>query len=52
MAYAVEVHESTQGATEADEAADEQQDRGQPRPGTPGPREGAQKPWWRRMFGG
>ena len=24
----------------------------EPRPDAPGPQEGAQRPWWRRMFGG
>jgi hypothetical protein len=32
-------------------AADEQQGRG-PIPGSGGPQEGTQRPWWRRVFGG
>jgi hypothetical protein len=37
---------------EAPETAEEQQGRGEPRPDAPGPQEGAQRPWWRRVFGG
>jgi hypothetical protein len=37
--------------TEAHEAAEEQQGRGEePRPATGGAEEGARRPWWRRMF--
>jgi hypothetical protein len=50
--YAVEVHESSQAATEAAEAGDEQQGRGEPHSATEGAQEGARRPWWRRMFGG
>jgi hypothetical protein len=32
--------------------AEEQQGRGGPRPATAGDQEGAQRPWWRRVFGG
>jgi excisionase family DNA binding protein len=40
------------GREDAHEAAEEQQDRGGPRPAAPGAQEGAQRrPWWRRMFG-
>jgi hypothetical protein len=49
--YAVEVHESSQGATEAAEAADEQQGRGEPYSDAPGPQEGARRPWWRKLIG-
>jgi hypothetical protein len=28
------------------------QERGEPRSHAPGPQEGAQRPWWRRMFSG
>ena len=35
----------------AQEAAEEQQGRGEPRPDAPGGQEGARRPWWRRMFG-
>jgi hypothetical protein len=37
---------------ESPEAAEEQQGRGQPHSDVPGPQEGAQRPWWRRVFGG
>ena len=50
--YAVEVHESTQEATEAPEAAEEQQGRGRPHPDGPGAQAPVRRPWWRRMFGG
>jgi len=42
--------EAPQEATDAAEAAEEQQGRGQPRSDTPGAQEGVQRPWWRRMF--
>ncbi len=38
------------GRTEAPEAAEEQQGRGQTQPATGGAQEGARRPWWRRMF--
>jgi excisionase family DNA binding protein len=38
--------------TEAQEAAEEQQGRGEPHSATGGAQEGARRPWWRRMFGG
>jgi hypothetical protein len=50
--YAVEVHESSREATEAPEAAVEQQGRGEPHPATGGAQEGARRPWWRKIFGG
>jgi excisionase family DNA binding protein len=31
--------------------AAEEPERAQPRPDSPGPQEGVQRPWWRRMFG-
>jgi hypothetical protein len=31
---------------------DRRQERGEPRSHAPGAEEGAQRPWWRRMFGG
>jgi hypothetical protein len=34
----------------AHETAEEQQGRGEPHSATGGPREGARRPWWRRMF--
>jgi hypothetical protein len=41
---------AAQGDTET---AEEQQDRGQqPQSDAPGAQEGAQRPWWRRVFGG
>jgi hypothetical protein len=49
--YAVEAHGSSREATEAHEAAEEQQGRGQPHSATGGAQEGARRPWWRRVFG-
>jgi hypothetical protein len=43
--------EAPSEASEAAEAAEEQQGRGEPRPTTGGTQEGADKPWWRRIFG-
>jgi hypothetical protein len=40
------------GRTEAHEAAEGQQGRGQPRSDVPGPQGGARRPWWRRVFRG
>jgi excisionase family DNA binding protein len=40
------------GREEAHEAAEEQQGRGQSPSAAGGAREGARRPWWRRMFGG
>jgi hypothetical protein len=37
---------------EAAETSDEQQGRGRPRSATGGAQEGAQRSWWRRVFGG
>jgi hypothetical protein len=37
--------------TEAYEAAEEQKGRGDPRSAMGGAQEGAQRPWWRRVFG-
>jgi hypothetical protein len=34
------------------ELRERRQQRGEPRSGPPGAQEGAQRPWWRRMFGG
>ncbi len=36
----------------ASEPVQEQPEGSEPRPGTPGPQEDAQRPWWRRVFGG
>jgi hypothetical protein len=44
--------EAPQEATEAHEAAEEQQGRGEPHPATGGAQGGARKPWWRRVLGG
>jgi hypothetical protein len=44
--------EAPQEAPEAAGAAEEQQGRGQPHSTTGEAQEGAQRPWWRRMFGG
>ena len=37
---------------EAPETTSTGEDAGPPRPDARGPQEGAQRPWWRRMFGG
>jgi hypothetical protein len=37
---------------EAPQTVEEASDRAEPRPATPGPQEGARRPWWRRMFRG
>jgi hypothetical protein len=37
---------------EAPETAAEGEERAEPRPATGGSQEGAQRPWWRRVFGG
>src|SRR5215203_1851851 len=37
---------------EAPETVEDQSQRAEPRPDAPGAQEGAQQPWWRRMFGG
>jgi hypothetical protein len=34
------------------ELRERRQDRGEPRSHAPGAQEGAQRPWWRRVFGG
>jgi hypothetical protein len=44
--------EAPHQASEASEATEEQQGRGQLRPDAPGAQEGVQRPWWRRVFGG
>jgi excisionase family DNA binding protein len=49
--YAVEIHGSSQEATEAAGAAGEQQGRGEPHSAAGGAQEGARRPWWRRMLG-
>ncbi len=41
----------SQEPPEAAETAEEEAERVRPRPGAPGAQEGAQRPWWRRMFG-
>jgi hypothetical protein len=38
--------------SDATESPEEAQGRGEPRPDAPGAREGARRPWWRRVFGG
>jgi excisionase family DNA binding protein len=43
--------EASPEASEASEAAEEQQGGGGPHPDAPGAQEGVQRPWWRRMFG-
>ena len=37
---------------DAAEPAEEHQGRGEPRPDAGGVQEGAERPWWRRVFGG
>ena len=37
---------------ESSQTVEEVPDRAEPQSGAPGAREGAQRPWWRRMFGG
>lgn len=45
--------EAPRDEPEAPETVEEEQEGGsEPRPDTPGAQESAQKPWWRRMFGG
>jgi hypothetical protein len=44
--------EAPQEAPGAREAAEEQQGRGGPQSAAGGDQEGAQRPWWRRWFGG
>jgi len=44
--------EAPQEAADAPEPTEEQQGRAEPRPDSPGAQEGAQRPWWRRVFGG
>ena len=51
MSYGVEVPESTQEATEAAEASDEQQGRGRPHPDALGAQGPQRRPWWRTMLG-
>jgi hypothetical protein len=43
--------QAAQEFSEASEPGEEQQGRGQSRPDAPGAQEGAQRPWWRRVFG-
>ncbi len=44
--------EASRGQPEAPETVEEGPERAEPRSGTPGAQEGAQRPWWRRVFGG
>jgi ribosomal protein L12E/L44/L45/RPP1/RPP2 len=41
-----------QEPSEAAETVEEEPERAEPRPGTSEAQEGAERPWWRRMFGG
>jgi hypothetical protein len=43
--------EAPQEASEAAETVEEEPQRAEPRPATVESQEGAQRPWWRRMFG-
>jgi hypothetical protein len=36
---------------ESPETVEEESERAQPRPDTPGTQEGERRPWWRRVFG-
>jgi hypothetical protein len=44
--------EAPQEASEAAETGEKEPERAEPRPDAPGTREGVQRPWWRRWFGG
>jgi hypothetical protein len=44
--------EAPSEARESPETVEEEGQRAEPRPGTAGAQEGAQRPWWRRVFGG
>jgi excisionase family DNA binding protein len=44
--------EAFRGTTEAPEPSRGGSEDTEPRSGTEGPQEGAQRPWWRRIFGG
>jgi hypothetical protein len=43
--------EAPQEPAEGPETVEEEQERAEPRPATGGAQEGAQRPWWRRVFG-
>jgi chromosome segregation ATPase len=47
-----ELYARSREARESSEAAEGQQGRGEPRPDAPGAQGSAQRPWWRRVFGG
>jgi hypothetical protein len=36
---------------ESPQTVDEEPERAEPRPATPGAQEGVQRPWWRRLMG-
>jgi hypothetical protein len=44
--------EALRETRESTQTADEQQGRDHPHSDAPGAQEGAQRPWWRRVFGG
>ena len=44
--------EAPREASDATEAADEQQGRGEPHPSAGSSQEAVRRPWWRRVFGG
>ena len=44
--------EAPQEATDASDTGEEELQRAEPRPAAGEAQEGAQRPWWRRMFGG
>ena len=43
--------EAPQEAAHAQETVEQEPERAQPRPAAPGAQDGAQRPWWRRVFG-
>jgi hypothetical protein len=44
--------EAPQESSEASETVEEEPEGAAPRSATPGPQEGARRPWWRRLIGG
>ena len=49
---AIEAPATQEESPEDAVTVEEEPERAEPRPGAPGAQEGAQRPWWRRMFGG
>jgi hypothetical protein len=48
---AIEAPATQEESPEDAVTVEEEPERAEPRPGAPGAQEGAQRPWWRRMFG-